>query len=82
MKRKLGNAYARNILLSSFFFFRHVICNFHPTNYISLINVSVDIKLTYGVCEVFSLRHPMTVSVKKETFNIKLFSVFFTAFLE
>lgn len=47
------------------FFVRRVLCNFHHTDNISLINISVDIKLTYGVCKVLSLRHSVTVSVKR-----------------
>lgn len=66
MKRTLCNAYKRKKII---FFLRRVLSNFHHTDNFSLINISVDIKLTYGVCKVLSLRHSVTVSVKKNSLN-------------
>lgn len=76
MKRTLCNAYKRKKII---FFLRRVLCNFHHTDNISLINISVDIKLTYGVCKVLSLRHSVTVSVKKNSFTSNCFVSIITA---
>lgn len=50
-----------------------VLCNFYYIDNILLINISVDIKLIYGVCKVFFLRYFVIVFVKKNSFILNCF---------
>lgn len=55
------------------FFVWCVLCNFYYIDNFLLINISVDIKLIYGVCKVFFLRYFVIVFVKKNSFILNCF---------